>query len=134
MVLSLTALAANAIYAPMATLTIRNLPDDVRDRLRMRAVQNGRSMEAEARALLKLNLDERPALTDAERKRRVRAVQKALQPYRRVGVLASEELIAERRLEAWTETVEAMHETAERGPIDMEAVLRRIERARSRNS
>jgi plasmid stability protein len=36
----------------MATLTIRNLPDDVRDRLRARAAQAGRSMEAEARAIL----------------------------------------------------------------------------------
>jgi plasmid stability protein len=36
----------------MATLTIRNLPDDVRDRLRTRAAQAGRSMEAEARAIL----------------------------------------------------------------------------------
>lgn len=36
----------------MATLTIRNLPDRVRDKLRLRAAGNGRSMEAEARALL----------------------------------------------------------------------------------
>ena len=36
----------------MATLTIRNLPDDVRDRLRLRAAAHGRSMEAEARDLL----------------------------------------------------------------------------------
>ena len=36
----------------MATLTIRNLPDDVRERLRVRAAQAGRSMEAEARAIL----------------------------------------------------------------------------------
>jgi plasmid stability protein len=33
----------------MATLTIRNLPDDVRDKLRLRAAQKGRSIEAEAR-------------------------------------------------------------------------------------
>ena len=36
----------------MATLTIRNLPDEVYDRLRVRAAENKRSMEAEARALL----------------------------------------------------------------------------------
>jgi plasmid stability protein len=36
----------------MATLTIRNLPDEVRDQLRMAAAKNGRSMEAEARATL----------------------------------------------------------------------------------
>ena len=36
----------------MATLTIRNLPDEVRERLRIRAAQRGRSMEAEVRAIL----------------------------------------------------------------------------------
>lgn len=36
----------------MATLTIRNLPDEVRDALRTRAAERGRSMEAEARELL----------------------------------------------------------------------------------
>jgi len=36
----------------MATLTIRNLPDTIRDKLRLRAAAHGRSMEAEARALL----------------------------------------------------------------------------------
>ena len=36
----------------MATLTIRNLPDDVRKRLRVRAAENGHSMEAEARQIL----------------------------------------------------------------------------------
>lgn len=36
----------------MAVLTIRNLPDEVRDRLRLRAAQSGRSMEAEVREIL----------------------------------------------------------------------------------
>lgn len=36
----------------MATLTIRDLDDDVKARLRIRAAQHGRSMEAEARELL----------------------------------------------------------------------------------
>ena len=36
----------------MAVLTIRNLPDEVRARLRVRASRNGRSMEAEARAII----------------------------------------------------------------------------------
>ena len=45
----------------MATLTIRNLPDDVRDKLRIRAARNGRSMEAEAReAIAELISSERP--------------------------------------------------------------------------
>jgi len=36
----------------MATLTVRDLADDVRDRLRIQAAEHGRSMEAEARAIL----------------------------------------------------------------------------------
>lgn len=36
----------------MAVLTIRNLPDEVRDRLRLRAARAGTSMEAEVREIL----------------------------------------------------------------------------------
>ncbi len=36
----------------MAALSIRDLDDDVKDRLRMRAARHGRSMEAEVRAIL----------------------------------------------------------------------------------
>ncbi len=36
----------------MAVITIRNLPDEVRARLRIRASRNGRSTEAEARAII----------------------------------------------------------------------------------
>lgn len=36
----------------MAALTVRDLDDDVKQRLRVRAAQHGRSMEAEARAIL----------------------------------------------------------------------------------
>ncbi|MGH3500561.1 MAG: FitA-like ribbon-helix-helix domain-containing protein [Nocardioidaceae bacterium] len=36
----------------MATLTVRGLDDRTRDRLRVRAAQHGRSMEAEVRAIL----------------------------------------------------------------------------------
>ena len=36
----------------MATLTVRNLPDEALAKLRVRAAHNGRSMEAEARDLL----------------------------------------------------------------------------------
>ncbi|MCC5885082.1 MAG: Arc family DNA-binding protein [Gammaproteobacteria bacterium] len=36
----------------MAVLTIRNLPDEVRDRLRLRAARAGKSMEAEVREIL----------------------------------------------------------------------------------
>lgn len=37
----------------MASLTIRNLEDDTKARLRVRAAHNGRSMEEEARAILR---------------------------------------------------------------------------------
>ena len=37
----------------MATITVRNLPDDVHDRLRVRAARKGQSMEAEVRAILR---------------------------------------------------------------------------------
>ncbi len=36
----------------MASLTIRNLDDDVKEQLRVRAAKNQRSMEAEVRAVL----------------------------------------------------------------------------------
>lgn len=44
----------------MASLTIRNLPSTVKERLRVRAAQQGRSMEAEARTILQLALDAPP--------------------------------------------------------------------------
>lgn len=37
----------------MASLTIRNLEDDTKDRLRVRAARQGRSMEEEARLILR---------------------------------------------------------------------------------
>ena len=36
----------------MTAITIRKLPDDLKQRLRLRAAANGRSMEAEAREIL----------------------------------------------------------------------------------
>ena len=36
----------------MASITIRNLNDDVKTKLRMQAAENGRSMEEEARLIL----------------------------------------------------------------------------------
>jgi len=37
----------------MATITIRNLSDSAKTKLRVRAAENGRSMEEEARQILK---------------------------------------------------------------------------------
>jgi plasmid stability protein len=112
----------------MATLTIRNLPDRVRDELRVRAAQNGRSMEAEARAVLASNFAEKPALSETEKRRRVKAIQKAMRPYAPKGNLASEELIAERRLEAHREAAEGsgIHS----GTLDQANPVRRIKRGR----
>jgi antitoxin FitA len=44
----------------MATLTVRNLDDDLKARLRVRAARNGRSMEAEAREILRASLRTQP--------------------------------------------------------------------------
>ena len=47
----------------MASITVSNLEDDVKQRLRVRAAVNGRSMEAEAREILKSALAVEPAPT-----------------------------------------------------------------------
>lgn len=49
---ALTALQSHTYPRSMAVMTIRNLDDEVRDRLRVRAARHGRSMEAEVRAIL----------------------------------------------------------------------------------
>ena len=41
----------------MASITIRNLDDEVKTRLRVRAASNGRSMEEEARVILREAVD-----------------------------------------------------------------------------
>lgn len=43
----------------MATMTIRNLDDDLKARLRLRAAQHGQSMEEEARSILRAALANR---------------------------------------------------------------------------
>jgi plasmid stability protein len=43
----------------MASITIRNLDDDLKKRLRLRAAEHGRSMEEEARQILKDGLSDR---------------------------------------------------------------------------
>ena len=59
--------------APAATITIRNLDGRVKERLRIRAAMNGRSMEAEARSILAATLaveaDDAPDLAEAIRRR-----------------------------------------------------------------
>lgn len=44
----------------MASITIRNLDDDIKQRLRVRAAEHGRSMEEEAREILRRVMMEAP--------------------------------------------------------------------------
>ena len=80
----------------MATLNIRNVPDEIRTKLRVRAAKAGRSMEAEVRNIL------REAVQDEARSRFDAA---ELQDFiaglfRKKPPQMTDELIAERRREA----------------------------------
>lgn len=44
----------------MASMTIRNLDDDLKTRLRVQAARHGRSMEEEARCVLREALSDKP--------------------------------------------------------------------------
>lgn len=92
----------------MATLTIRDLPDGIRDKLRVRAAEKGRSMEAEVRSVLSDAVGVRPG-TDGRTDwvTAVREAQKAFAHLPRSTILASDELVAERRLEAAREDRDA---------------------------
>ncbi len=50
----------------MATLTIRNLEDDTKVRLRVQAARHGRSMEEEARVILRHAVAAPPTAPDGE--------------------------------------------------------------------
>src|SRR6266702_4323181 len=95
-------LATLATEATMAALTIRNLPDEVRDRLRVRAAKRGRSMEAEARAILEAACKEPAKTSAAEVQEWVDRLYGDKKPN---GVV--EDLIAERRREARREERES---------------------------
>ena len=53
-------------FSPMATLTIRNLDDAVRDRLRQRAAEHGHSMEEEVRQILMQAVEPRNPAPEAK--------------------------------------------------------------------
>jgi plasmid stability protein len=83
----------------MAVLTIRNLPEEVRDRLRLRAARAGRSMEAEVRAILTA-----ASLADDRRTSAAALQQWVDRIYgNRKPEAVVDELIAERRQEAANE-------------------------------
>lgn len=46
----------------MASITIRNLDERTKNRLKVRAAQNGRSMEEEARTLLRAAVAQEPSI------------------------------------------------------------------------
>lgn len=48
----------------MSSITIRNLDDQVKRRLRLRAAERNRSMEEEARDILRRALSEQPKMPD----------------------------------------------------------------------
>lgn len=80
----------------MAALNVRNLPAEVHLRLRQRAARHGRSMEAEARAILEEACrSEEEAISPAALREWVAALYAERPP---AGAAA--ELIAERRREA----------------------------------
>jgi len=79
----------------MATLSIRNLPDDVHARLRVRAAKAGRSMEAEARAILAEACPPPKSATLADLRETIRELFDGDPPS---GVV--DEFIADRRAEA----------------------------------
>lgn len=82
----------------MATLTLRNLPDEVRDALRREAAAHNRSMEEEARQALAQRY--RPRLLPEEVMRLI-AEHNAKHPHPAdAQMLASESLIASRRIKA----------------------------------
>lgn len=58
----------------MATVNVRNLPEEVHKALRVRAAEQGTSMEALVREILTREVARsRPAITPEEMRRRVRA-------------------------------------------------------------
>jgi plasmid stability protein len=82
----------------MATLTIRNLPDAVRDQLRIAAARNGRSMEAEARATLVAQFANRESTGRSDDIRaRLRRVQADFAKHVPDRPALSEEFLSERR-------------------------------------
>ncbi len=107
----------------MATLTIRNLPDEVHAALRVRAAQRGRSMEEEVRLIIASGLDiagEPSASAREEALARADAAAENLRAALRAannGELPSgmvDALIAERRAEVAREEAEYAQSVADR--------------------
>jgi plasmid stability protein len=81
----------------MATLTIRNLDDDIRDRMRVEAAKNGRSMEEEARQFLTRGYRPRRSLEEVQAE--LKAWNEANPPPSGAKMLTSEAHGADSRIE-----------------------------------
>lgn len=91
----------------MANLTIRDFPDDLRDRLRVQATRHGRSMAAEAMRLLIIGLSAEPR-ADSEDERAVHDVQAWVATQmadRKAASAAMCELVRDRRREVIAEVI-----------------------------
>jgi antitoxin FitA len=85
----------------MATLTIRNLPQETHEALKSRAARAGRSVEAEVRQILKnVAPGAQAGPSQAELMARVERARAILGPQVLGGPSMADELIAERRAEA----------------------------------
>ena len=96
----------------MANLTIRDFPDELRDKLRVQAAQNGRSMEAEARRLLAAALTS-GVCASSDRSAAGFAVQDWVAKKlgaRAVHTDSSEELIRDRRRDVILEVIGEGHD------------------------
>ncbi|TFV55769.1 Arc family DNA-binding protein [Geodermatophilus sp. DF01-2] len=71
----------------MATLTIRDLDDGIRDKLRVRAAEHGRSMEAEVREILAA------AVADPEPEHDYGWVDRLRAPFLEIGGVEPDELV-----------------------------------------
>jgi plasmid stability protein len=81
----------------MATLTIRDLPDMVRNALRVAAARNGRSMEAEVRDLLVKTYGSLPEGREEQSLERLRKAQAIIEPFLPKGRNLTDEFLSERK-------------------------------------
>jgi antitoxin FitA len=79
----------------MASITIRQLPENTKRRLRLRAARNGRSMEQEAREILKIALTQ----ADSQPENLGEAIRKLFAPFGGVDLkIQKREPIPENRI------------------------------------
>ena len=85
----------------MATITIRNLSDEVKQKLRLRAARHNRSMEAEAREILRRGLQDEWGSGDgglSARERKMKKIEAAIGIWKdRMGGPSTDEIMHELR-------------------------------------